>query len=84
MFKQMFDDIDGYATRSERNLKRYYTTSPQAEVLIYNEIEIEFIDKIVFKNSEVKSMYQNVVPQFIKCEVIPDYFYTREDHEFGN
>lgn len=82
MFKKMFDDIEGYVTRSERKLKRYFPTLSQAEVLIYGAIEVDYIDKFVFKDSETKNRYQHLIPNSIKCEVIPNYFYTREDHEY--
>lgn len=84
MFKKMFDDIDGDVTRSERKLKRYFPTLPQAEILIYGAIELDYIDKFVFKDTETKDRYQHLIPNSIKCEVIPYYFYTREDHEYEN
>lgn len=81
-FKKMFDDIEGTVPRSERNLKRYFPTSSQAEILIPGCINLTYIEKIVFKDTVTKEQYQNVIPNPIKCEVIPDYFYAREDYLF--
>ncbi|AOM09557.1 MULTISPECIES: DarT ssDNA thymidine ADP-ribosyltransferase family protein [Bacillus cereus group] len=82
MFKRMFEDIEGILTRSERKLKRYFTTLPQAEILIFGIIDSDYIDKIAFIDSKTKKKYTTFIPNSIKSEVIPDYFYAREDHEY--
>ncbi|WP_195945609.1 DarT ssDNA thymidine ADP-ribosyltransferase family protein [Paraclostridium bifermentans] len=79
MFNKMFEDIDGYHSRKETHLKRYFTTSPQAEVLVSGIVEVKYIDKIVFIDAKTKEKYRQLIPSYIKCEVIPEYFYARED-----
>jgi hypothetical protein len=82
MFKKMFDDIEGVPSRSERKLKRYYTTLPQAEVLVYGLLDIVHIERIAFIDDKTKEKYSPLIPDSIKSEVIPDYFYAREDYKF--
>ncbi|MGO2962939.1 MAG: DarT ssDNA thymidine ADP-ribosyltransferase family protein [Carnobacterium maltaromaticum] len=82
MFEKMFSDIDGYPLRAKTRLKRYFTTSPQAEILIEGNIDLNYIEKIVFLTAESKNKNKKLVPSFIKQEVIPDYFFAREDIEF--
>lgn len=81
MFKRMFEDIVGKSTRSERKLKRYFTTLPQAEVLMYGVIDSNYIERIAFIDSKTKEKYSTLIPNSIKSEVIPEYFYAREDYE---
>lgn len=81
-FKSMFMDIDGQPTRKERNLKRFYTTMPQAEILIVGNIEIKYFKSIIFKDRIALNKYKKNIPTNIKYEVIPDYFYAREDYRY--
>lgn len=82
MFSKMFSDLDGYPPRKITNLKRYFTTSPQAEIMIKGIIDPEYIDKIVFFSSESRDKYYNFIPSSMKAEIIPDYFYAREDYKY--
>lgn len=82
MFNKMFEDIDGILTRSERKLKRYFTTLPQAEILIFGVVDSGCIDRIAFIDSKTQKKYSTLIPNSIKSEVIPDYFYAREDYEY--
>lgn len=82
MFSKMFEDLEEYPSRKKTKLKRYFTTSPQAEILISGIVEVEYIDKIVFIDTKIKEKYHEYIPNFIKCEVIPEYFYAREDFKY--
>lgn len=81
MFKKMFEDIEGKPSRLKRKLKRYFTTLPQAEVLIYDIVDVTYIEKIAFIDDNTKKKYSSLIPHSIKSEVIPAYFYTREDYD---
>lgn len=82
MFNKMFEDISDKPTRVQRRLKKYYTTSPQAEILIFGVIEPLYFEKVVFLNSKEKLKFERFIPNEIKSEVIPNYFYAREDFKF--
>lgn len=82
MFSKMFKDIKEYPSRKETRLKRYFTTSPQAEILISGIVEVDYIDKVIFINTKTKEKYREFIPRFIKAEVIPEYFYAREDFKY--
>lgn len=82
MFSKMFEDIDGYPLRKITKLKRYFTTSPQAEIMIKGDIDSKYIEKIVFFNSQSKDAYSRFIPNIIKVEIVPDYFYAREDSNY--
>jgi hypothetical protein len=84
MLKKMFADIEGYPTRKERKLRRFYTTLPQAEVLVFGTIEIKYFESIIFKDEKTMNRHRNGLFGNIKCEIIPDYFYARNDSAYWN
>ncbi|BCN08407.1 hypothetical protein RPSD_02920 [Ralstonia solanacearum] len=53
-FKGMFEEIDGYPTREEQKLRPYDPTDVQAEVMVFDIIEPEYIRGIVFNSKETR------------------------------
>lgn len=82
MFEKMFEDIETLPSRRERRIKRFYTTSPQAEILVFGKVEPSYFHKLVFMDFATLNNYRLVIPKSLKCEIIPDYFYAREDYIF--
>ena len=81
-FKYMFSDIPGYPTRNERGLRNYYTTLPQAEVLVFDIIEPKYFESVIFRDSISLKKYKNILHKNIRYEIIPEYFSAREDYKY--
>ena len=61
-FEGMFAEIEEKPTRADLGLKDLCTTNPQAEVLIFDRIEPEYIMAIICKNNKVKNELCNLFP----------------------
>lgn len=62
-FRGMFDEIDGFASREEQKLKVYDPTDVQAEVMVFDIIEPEYIRGIVFNSKEAKDAYSHLLTE---------------------
>lgn len=51
----MFQEVDGFVSRKEMGLKPFQTTDIQAEVLVFDVIEPQYIIGAVFNKSKVKT-----------------------------
>lgn len=60
--ESMFCDEFGFIKRSDLNIPDFYTTNPQAEVMVLNGIEVDYIESI---NIDVASKV-NYLDKFIK------------------
>ncbi len=56
-FQNMFDEIEGYSSRSEQMLKAFDPTDIQAEVLVFDVIEPQDIIGVVFEKAAVRDAY---------------------------
>ena len=82
-FKSMFDERKDYPSREVLNIPEYYPTNPQAEVLVFGIIPIEYIKYIIFNNENTLNRYKSIIPKEIECVVDDNfYFYGRCDYEF--
>lgn len=54
----MFDELQGFDSREARGLKLSQTTDVQAEVLVFDIIEPQYIIGGVFNKSDVKATYE--------------------------
>jgi hypothetical protein len=80
--KLLYKDIPGLYSRKELNIPKYYTTNPQAEVLVFGEIPINFINEIHFESKKVYNRYIGKIPSNIYAEVKSYFFNGRRDHKF--
>lgn len=62
-FRGMFDEIDGLTSREEQKLKVYDPTDVQAEVMVFDVIEPDFIRGIVFNSKEAKDAYSHLLTE---------------------
>lgn len=53
----MFEEIDGFSTRQAQGLKLNHTTDVQAEVLVFDIIEPQYILGAVFNKQDIKAHY---------------------------
>lgn len=56
-FQGMFDEIDGLSTRAEQRLKSFDPTDPQAEVLIFDNIEPHLITGVAFQSQGARNSH---------------------------
>jgi len=77
----LFQDYPGKPSRSSINLQKKYTTNPQSEVLVFEEIERTYIYGVLFKNKRTKEKYLPVIPDAKKTWINPKFFNCRCDYE---
>lgn len=64
-FKKMFSDVTNVPSRLEQNLSTYYPTDVQAEVLVFDKIDVGLIKEVVFDNTFLEKNFNQSFP-FIK------------------
>ncbi|MCG9127837.1 DUF4433 domain-containing protein [Candidatus Poribacteria bacterium] len=81
--KGMFEDFQDIK-RSDLQIPEYFPTNPQAEVLVFREIPIEYINKIHFWNETVKENWRSKFTgpySSDKYIVSQEYFEYRRDSD---
>ena len=78
-FLKLFEDIQGKPSREELKIGSWYTTNPQAEVLVFGKIPITYIKEVYFINRLNLAKYQNIVPATISAKVSSNAFTYRKD-----
>gem|GEM_PF-3469020 len=53
----MYEEIEGLTKREEQKLKPYDPTDVQAEVLVFDVIEPQYVAGIIFEKSAVRDAY---------------------------
>lgn len=56
-FFGMFDEIEGVSSREEQKLKAYDPTDVQAEVLVFDVIEPQYIAAVIFEKASVRDSH---------------------------
>lgn len=56
-FIGMYDEIEGMTTREEQKLKSYDPTDVQAEVLVFDVIEPQYVIGVIFEKPAVRDAY---------------------------
>ena len=70
-FRGMFDEIDGLSSREDQKLKAYDPTDVQAEVMVFDIIEPEYILGIVFDSEDAKNAYSHFLTEEQRAWVHP-------------
>lgn len=78
-FLELFSDRVGYPQRKSLNINDWYPTNPQAEVLVFGCIPIDYIQCVYFENHSTMQRYKEVIPNGIEFRVMPSVFKPRED-----
>lgn len=60
-FEELFSEIEGHQTRAEQCLKKYDPTDVQAEILVFEVIEPEYIGSIIFESDTAKTDFAEIV-----------------------
>jgi hypothetical protein len=77
----MFDNIEELPSREDRGIPESYPTDPQAEILVFDKIGLEYIVAAHFANEDILSMYKAKL-NGIEAKVTPRLFENREDHDW--
>jgi hypothetical protein len=59
--RDIYCEIDGFRSRDAQRLKEYDPTDVQAEVLVFDKIEPEYIAAVVFDSNEAKNNFAEQV-----------------------
>lgn len=81
-FLSLFDNKPGYPTRQQCSIPDYYPTNPQAEILVFSEIPLEYFTGVYFNDYPTLIKYRTIVPSNIPCKVKTDLFFGRKDWRF--
>lgn len=78
--RRMFLDVPGKPSRSILGLPKSCPTNPQAEVLVFGEIEPHYIGAIVFEKDATLEKYRHLLPESLDVYVLDGYFAPRKDY----
>lgn len=81
-FLKLFEEIPNWYTRKQLEIPDYYPTDPQAEVLIFSVMPIEYIRSVVFNDRPTYIKYHEQIPTNVRCEINKELFYGRQDYRF--
>lgn len=80
-FERMFENIDGLPSREKRALPDNYPSDPQAEILVFDKIDRDYIVAAHFPNQEILLKYKDQL-HGINAKVSPELFDNRIDHDW--
>ena len=80
-FGKLFSEVDEKPSREEMRINDRCPTDPQAEILVFDRIEPEFIFGAVFKDNKKIDSFREKFPQK-KFKIFSDLFFPREDYNY--
>ena len=81
-FLKLFYELPNGPTRKDLNLDDWFPTDPQAEVLVFDKIPLEYIHSVFFENPSDLNKYKRIIPRSINAKVNRDVFKPRDDWEY--
>lgn len=82
-FLKLFEDCPFCPKREELGIADKYPTNPQAEVLVFGEIPVTYIQNIYFKDCNTFIKYRDIISSYnINAEIDPSVFCYRVDYKF--
>ena len=80
--RKLFCDISEGNKREELRIPSHYPTNPQAEVLVFGRIPVEYIKYVFFENVPLQLKYRSIIPSGIQSRADNRYFYPRSDYKY--
>lgn len=80
-FNKLFEDVEGKPTRQELDLLDHHTTDPQAEILVFDTIEPDYILGVAFNDPRQRDRYKSIYPTK-QIKYIPNFFSPRHDYKY--
>ena len=81
-FKRLFEVFNNEPSRQRTGIPDYYTTDPQAEVLVRDRVPPSKIQALAVEDSETLYQLNSILPLSIHCVVREDLFKPRMDHKY--
>lgn len=80
-FNLLYNNYPGKPSRESLGISRELPTHPQAEVLVFDIIEPEYILGVAFNNLNDRNKYSDLIPPNMPVKVAPGLFSYRGDYE---
>lgn len=80
-FRRLYDEFPNKPIRKSLNLHPVYPTNPQAEVLIFGNVEPSYIFSVCFEDAFSRDKYRQFVPNTVNVEVQKWLYEPRHDYE---
>lgn len=81
-FLELFKDYPNYPSRTELDIPDFYPTNPQAEILVFDTVPVNYIDKVYFEDRQTLNKYKNDVPSNVGMYINREVFLYRRDWKF--
>jgi hypothetical protein len=81
-FNRLYDEYPGKPMRRDLGIIPALPTHPQAEVLVFDVIEPQFIWGVAFESLYQKNKYASLIPSNINSQVVERLFSYRHDYEY--
>lgn len=81
-FLKLFDDQVVCCSRNKMNIPSCFPTNPQAEVLVFANIPVEYIKRVYFFDNETLKKYIHLFSNKNMCQVCKKAFSYRKDWEY--
>lgn len=81
-FLKLFEELPIGPTRKELNIGNWYPTDPQAEVLVFDTIPVNYIRAVFFEKQQTKKKYMPYILDEILCQVKGNVFSWRIDRAY--
>jgi len=81
-FVGLFEDFPQYPKRSVLEINDSYPTNPQAEILVFEKIEMSYLQGLLFETPiSMQTAQKKSVINTFSCHHIKNAFYPRPDYE---
>lgn len=77
--KKLYQEYPGQTSRHNMNINNAYPTNPQAEVLVFGCVPLEYISEVCFDSEATFVRYKPCIPANIKATISPQWFRPRCD-----
>lgn len=79
-FEKLFEEIDGKPSREDLGISEFCPTNPQAEILVFDRVEPEFIGGICCETTKEREDLREVYPEW-QIEEVNGVFRARKDYK---
>lgn len=77
----LFKDVSDGRRRADLGIPDCLPTNPQAEVLVFGTIPVDYITHVVFEDAATKKEYKKCIPDDIEAVIKQGYFAPRMDYK---
>ncbi|QJC95216.1 hypothetical protein HC660_07190 [Bacillus mojavensis] len=81
-FRRLYDEFPNKPTRRELKLPTAVPTNPQAEVLVFGNVEPSYIFSVCFEDAILRDKYRKYVPNNVNVEIQKWLYQPRHDYEY--